>query len=160
MIHRPTALRVLPLALLAGLVATGCAQPPAISRSQGTEAAQGQTSQRSKVLNLGLRTILDAFSIAASPTLAGGGLGYIEICPPGVDKAGGLARVALAIGVDPDDVLVFGDMPNDLPMFHWAGFGRVAVANAHASVRELATEITLSNDADGVATYLDAMLGS
>src|SRR5207247_10696184 len=28
---------------------------------------------------LGLRTILDAFSIAASPTLAGGGLGYIEI---------------------------------------------------------------------------------
>src|SRR5438093_9355948 len=78
MIHRPTALRVLPLALLAGLVATGCAQPPAISRSQGTEAAQGQTSQRSKVLNLVLRTILDAFSIAASPTLAGGGLGYIE----------------------------------------------------------------------------------
>jgi hydroxymethylpyrimidine pyrophosphatase-like HAD family hydrolase len=86
------------------------------------------------------------------------GLGYIEICPPGVDKATGLAVVAQAIGVDPDDVLVFGDMPNDLPMFDWAGFGRVAVANAHPEVLAAADERTLSNDADGVAVYLDAML--
>jgi Cof subfamily protein (haloacid dehalogenase superfamily) len=93
-------------------------------------------------------------------TVTQAGLGYIEICPPGVDKATGLAVVAQVLGVDPDDVLVFGDMPNDLPMFEWAGFGRVAVANAHAQVRELADEITLSNDADGVATYLDAMLSA
>jgi peptide/nickel transport system substrate-binding protein len=31
------------------------------------------------VLNLGLRTILDGFAIAASATLSGGGLGYIEM---------------------------------------------------------------------------------
>jgi len=88
------------------------------------------------------------------------GLGYIEICPPGVDKATGLAVVAEALGVDRHDVLVFGDMPNDLPMFRWAGFARVAVANAHPTVRETADEITLSNDADGVAVYLDAMLAA
>jgi hydroxymethylpyrimidine pyrophosphatase-like HAD family hydrolase len=93
-------------------------------------------------------------------TVTQAGLGYIEICPPGVDKASGLAVVATALGVDPRDVLVFGDMPNDLPMFHWAGFGRVAVANAHPDVRALADEITASNDDDGVARYLDAMLGS
>jgi hydroxymethylpyrimidine pyrophosphatase-like HAD family hydrolase len=87
------------------------------------------------------------------------GLGYIEICPPGVDKSTGLAVVAHALGVDPADVLVFGDMPNDLPMFRWAGFGRVAVGNAHPEVRALADEITLTNDDDGVAVYLDAMLG-
>jgi hydroxymethylpyrimidine pyrophosphatase-like HAD family hydrolase len=91
-------------------------------------------------------------------TVTQAGLGYIEICPPGVDKASGLAVVAQALGVDPDDVLVFGDMPNDLPMFVWAGFGRVAVANAHAAVLAAADEVTLSNDADGVAVYLDAML--
>ncbi len=56
-------------------------------------------------------------------TVTQAGLGYIEICPPGVDKATGLAVVADALGVDPSDVLVFGDMPNDLPMFGWAGFG-------------------------------------
>jgi hydroxymethylpyrimidine pyrophosphatase-like HAD family hydrolase len=93
----------------------------------------------------------------ASVTQAG--LGYIEICPPGVDKATGLAVIATALGVDPSDVLVFGDMPNDLPMFRWAGFGRLAVANAHPEVRAQADEVILSNDEDGVAHYLDAMLG-
>jgi Cof subfamily protein (haloacid dehalogenase superfamily) len=91
-------------------------------------------------------------------TVTQAGLGYIEICPPGVDKATGLMVVATALGVDPGDVLAFGDMPNDLPMFRWAGFGRVAVANAHPQLRALADEITLTNDEDGVAAYLDAML--
>ena len=92
----------------------------------------------------------------ASVTQAG--LNVVEICPPAVDKGTGLAVVADAIGVDPADVLVFGDMPNDLPMFAWAGWGRVAVANAHPSVRAAADEVTLSNDEDGVAVYLDTLL--
>jgi Cof subfamily protein (haloacid dehalogenase superfamily) len=96
----------------------------------------------------------------AVATVTQAGLGYIEICPPGVDKSTGLAVVAQAIGVDPHDVLVFGDMPNDLPMFRWAGFGRIAVANAHPEVLAAADEVTLSNNADGVATYLDAMLSA
>lgn len=91
-------------------------------------------------------------------TLTQSGLGFIEICPPGVDKASGLSVVAQALGVDPGEVLVFGDMPNDLPMFEWAGWGRVAVANAHRSVRLAADEITLRNDDDGVAIYLDRLL--
>jgi Cof subfamily protein (haloacid dehalogenase superfamily) len=93
-------------------------------------------------------------------TVTQAGLGFIEILPPGVDKATGLAVVAHALGVDPADVLVFGDMPNDLPMFAWAGWGRVAVANAHPAVREAADEITASNDDDGVARYLDRLLSA
>lgn len=85
------------------------------------------------------------------------GLGWVEITPPGVDKATGLAVVAAELGIDSADVLVFGDMPNDIPMFLWAGH-RVAVANAHAEVLALADEVTLSNDRDGVAVYLDEML--
>jgi hydroxymethylpyrimidine pyrophosphatase-like HAD family hydrolase len=91
-------------------------------------------------------------------TITQAGLNFIEILPPGVDKATGLAVVATTLGVDPADVLIFGDMPNDIPMFEWAGWGRVAVANAHPTVRALADEITLSNDEDGVAQYLDSML--
>jgi hydroxymethylpyrimidine pyrophosphatase-like HAD family hydrolase len=45
-------------------------------------------------------------------------------------------------------------------MFAWAGFGRVAVANAHPLVRAAADEIVGSNDDDGVARYLARMLGS
>ncbi|GAA0810831.1 HAD family hydrolase [Spirilliplanes yamanashiensis] len=92
----------------------------------------------------------------ASVTQAG--LDFLEITPPGVDKGTGLAVVTQSLGVDPADVLVFGDMPNDLPMFAWAGWGRVAVANAHTEVRAAADELTLTNDEDGVAVYLDRLL--
>lgn len=94
----------------------------------------------------------------AKATLTQAGLGFVEICPPGVDKASGLAVVAAALGVDPADVLAFGDMPNDVPMFGWAGWGRVAVSNAHPSVLGLADEVTLTNDEDGVAIWLDRLL--
>jgi Cof subfamily protein (haloacid dehalogenase superfamily) len=92
----------------------------------------------------------------ASVTQAG--LDYVEICPPHVTKATGLSVVADAVGVDPADVLVFGDMPNDLPMFAWAGWSRVAVANAHPDLLAVADEVTLTNDEDGVAVYLDRLL--
>lgn len=86
------------------------------------------------------------------------GLGYIEICPRGVTKATGLAVVADHVGVTAADVLVFGDMPNDLPAFGWAGWASVAVANAHPDVIAIADEVTLSNDDDGVAVYLERLL--
>ncbi len=85
------------------------------------------------------------------------GLGYVEICPRGVTKASGLAVVALDTGVDPSDILVFGDMPNDLPMFAYAGWGRVAVASAHRELLAVAGEITASCDEDGVAQYLERL---
>jgi Cof subfamily protein (haloacid dehalogenase superfamily) len=91
-------------------------------------------------------------------TVTQAGLNFVEICPPHVDKGTGLAVVAQALGVDPADVLVFGDMPNDLPMFAWAGWRRVAVANAHPEILAAADEVTLTNDADGVAVYLDRLM--
>ncbi|MEV4275661.1 HAD family hydrolase [Actinoplanes xinjiangensis] len=91
-------------------------------------------------------------------TVTQAGLDYVEICPAGVDKGSGLSVVAEAVGVDPSDVLVFGDMPNDLPMFAWAGWGRVAVANAHPTLLAAADDVTLTNDEDGVAVYLDRLL--
>jgi hydroxymethylpyrimidine pyrophosphatase-like HAD family hydrolase len=88
------------------------------------------------------------------------GLGFVEICPPGVDKATGLAVVAGLLGVDPAEVLVFGDMPNDIPMFKWAGWRRIAVETAHPALMALADEITSSAERDGVAYYLDNLLRS
>jgi hydroxymethylpyrimidine pyrophosphatase-like HAD family hydrolase len=53
-------------------------------------------------------------------------------------------------------------MPNDLPMIlavSEAGGRAVAVANAHPAVRAAAPELTSGNDAEGVARYLEAVLG-
>ena len=89
------------------------------------------------------------------------GLGFIEVLPPGITKATGLAIALERYGVGFGDVLVFGDMPNDLPMLTAvaeAGGTAVAVANAHPAVRAVTTRVTSGHDADGVARYLEALL--
>jgi hypothetical protein len=90
------------------------------------------------------------------------GLGFIEVLPPGITKATGLAIALERYGVGLGDVLVFGDMPNDLPMIGAvaaAGGRAVAVANAHPAVRAATPNVTSGHDADGVARYLEAVLG-
>jgi hydroxymethylpyrimidine pyrophosphatase-like HAD family hydrolase len=90
------------------------------------------------------------------------GLGFIEVLPPGITKATGLAVALERYGVAFGDVLAFGDMPNDLPMLQEvraAGGRAVAVANAHPAVRAATTLLTSGHDADGVARYLEAVLG-
>jgi Cof subfamily protein (haloacid dehalogenase superfamily) len=83
--------------------------------------------------------------------------GLVEISAVGVTKAAGLAWLCERLGVDAAQVLAFGDMPNDVPMLAWAGRS-VAVANAHASVLELADDVTASNEEDGVAEYLESLV--
>jgi Cof subfamily protein (haloacid dehalogenase superfamily) len=90
------------------------------------------------------------------------GLGFIEVLPPGITKASGLQLALDRYGVGFGDVLVFGDMPNDLPMLgavQDAGGRAVAVANAHPSVKALAAGATSGHQVDGVARYLEAVLG-
>ncbi|HZB20322.1 MAG TPA: HAD family hydrolase [Blastococcus sp.] len=89
------------------------------------------------------------------------GLGFIEVLPPGITKATGLAIALGRYGVGFGDVLVFGDMPNDLPMIGavaGAGGRAIAVANAHPAVRAATNGVTSGHDADGVARYLEAVL--
>jgi len=85
-----------------------------------------------------------------------------EISARGVTKATGLAGVAAARGLGPGDVVYFGDMPNDLAAFDWVreGGGRaVAMAHAHPDVLAAATDVTGTNDADGVAAFLATLPG-
>jgi Cof subfamily protein (haloacid dehalogenase superfamily) len=80
-----------------------------------------------------------------------------EISAAGVTKASGLAKVAARHGIGPEDVVVFGDMPNDIAAFEWVrdGGGRaVAMAHAHEDLLAVATDVTGSNEDDGVAAFL------
>jgi Cof subfamily protein (haloacid dehalogenase superfamily) len=84
-----------------------------------------------------------------------------EISAAGVTKATGIGRVAAEHGVGPADVVVFGDMPNDVAAFDWvrAGGGRaVAMGNAHPDLLAVATDVTGSNDDDGIAAFLSTLL--
>ncbi|WP_239310412.1 MULTISPECIES: HAD family hydrolase [unclassified Frankia] len=78
----------------------------------------------------------------------------VEIAGAGVSKGVALAEIAEQYNMPARNTIAFGDMPNDLPMFAWAGHA-VAVANAHPDVLAAADEITASNDADGVAHVIE-----
>lgn len=85
------------------------------------------------------------------------GLPIIEVAKKGTDKSHALGLLAAHLGFSGGDVLAFGDGGNDLGMLSWAGTG-VAMANARDEVREAANAVTLSNDEDGIAAYLDPLL--
>jgi Cof subfamily protein (haloacid dehalogenase superfamily) len=80
----------------------------------------------------------------------------LEVSGAGISKASTLEALCIEYGVEPHDVIAFGDMPNDIPMLVWAGYG-VAVANAHPTVKDVADEVTGSNDDDGVAQVLEQL---
>jgi hydroxymethylpyrimidine pyrophosphatase-like HAD family hydrolase len=110
------------------------------------------------------RSTSDAFARRVADCLAGlaeathsSDSGMVEVSAAGVTKASGLAWLAARIGVPAQRVVVFGDMPNDLSMFGWAGRA-VAMGNAHPAVLAAADDVTGSHDDDGVADYLERML--
>lgn len=82
----------------------------------------------------------------------------VELQPPGIDKAGGLAVAAELLGVAGSGTIAFGDMPNDVPMFEWSAYG-VAMAGAHRELLAVADEVTLSNEDDGIAVVLERLFG-
>gem|GEM_PF-13064 len=94
---------------------------------------------------------------SASVTHSGGG--FVEIIATGISKASALAQLCKTLGVDRQQVIAFGDMPNDVPMLAFAGHC-VAVANAHPEALRIASEITTSNDNDGVALVIERLLSS
>jgi hypothetical protein len=80
--------------------------------------------------------------------------GLIEVSPIGISKATGLQDVSRPLGIEAEDVVAFGDMPNDVPMLRWAGHG-VAMGNAHPEAIAAANEVTAPNADDGLARVLE-----
>lgn len=81
----------------------------------------------------------------------------LEISAEGVTKASTLEVFCAQRGIEPGEVVAFGDMPNDLPMLAWAGTS-YAMANAHTSVLAAADLIAPANDEDGVAQVIERLL--
>jgi Cof subfamily protein (haloacid dehalogenase superfamily) len=80
--------------------------------------------------------------------------GLIEIVPSGISKATGVDEVAAPLGIAANEIITFGDMPNDVPMLRWAGHG-VAMGNAHPEAVAAADEVTTRNSEDGLARALE-----
>lgn len=82
---------------------------------------------------------------------------YYEIMPQNLSKGKSLLEITDYYGIDQKDIIAFGDELNDETMLEVAGVG-VAMANAVDHIKEIADYITLSNDEDGIADYLETFV--
>jgi len=83
----------------------------------------------------------------------------LEISAPGVTKASALAWLAGSLDVTADEVVAFGDMPNDVPMLAWAGAG-YAMAGGHPEAIAAAPFQAPPCAEDGVAQVLEDLLAA
>ena len=81
----------------------------------------------------------------------------LELMPLGVDKGVGLADLAQALHLTPDQVMAIGDGGNDAGMLRYAGLP-VAMGNSTGAVKALARWITDDNDHDGAAAAIRRVL--
>ncbi|WP_169507545.1 HAD family hydrolase [Paenibacillus harenae] len=99
-----------------------------------------------------------SFSHRVKLILTDGGR-LVQIMNSSVSKAGALGQVLSRRGLTPDQVMVFGDDYNDMELFDLCGYP-VAMGNAIKELKFKAARITETNDDDGVAVTLEALLQS
>lgn len=82
---------------------------------------------------------------------------WLIINPNGINKLKTLELLCDNLKTIPNKVIFFGDVENDLPIIKGVGLG-IAMKNAENIVKKNADDITLSNDKEGVANYLEKYL--
>ena len=82
---------------------------------------------------------------------------YLEVIPKVINKGQGIRDICAVLGIDPSEVISFGDAANDIPMLREAGMG-VAMGNAAEAVKAAANMVTLSNNEDGIAAALEKLI--
>lgn len=98
-----------------------------------------------------------AAELAGAATVARSQLYYLDVTAVHANKGDGIVKLAEAAGVPLAGVAVLGDQRNDLPMFARAGLS-IAMGQGPEEVRAAASQVTLSNDEDGVAHAIDTIL--
>lgn len=96
---------------------------------------------------------LDGFTATTS------GAPFLEVGGHGVTKATGLAQLCELLEVPAQAVMAAGDGRNDVDMIQWAGLG-VAMGNSVPEAAAAADVVTASNQEDGLARVVEAILDS
>ena len=78
----------------------------------------------------------------------------LEIMDKSVSKAAGIEVMLQHFGLTAEESLAFGDNYNDVEMLKYCGRS-VAMGNAPEDIKALASAVTLSNEEDGLAEYLE-----
>jgi hydroxymethylpyrimidine pyrophosphatase-like HAD family hydrolase len=90
-------------------------------------------------------------------TVSTSGVQFVEVTGEGITKASALAHLCTDWGIEPAQVIAFGDNHNDAAMLKWAGHG-VAMGNGSSLALEAADEVIGSNADDAVAVFIESLL--
>jgi Cof subfamily protein (haloacid dehalogenase superfamily) len=80
--------------------------------------------------------------------------GLLDVSAAGINKGEGVRFLAHTLGFEKQQICVFGDYRNDIPMFEQAGLS-IAMGNSDALVKKSAMAVTSLNDDDGVARAIE-----
>jgi Cof subfamily protein (haloacid dehalogenase superfamily) len=75
---------------------------------------------------------------------------YLDVTHPQANKGAVVATLSSLLNIPPEQIVSFGDMPNDVLMFRKSGFS-IAMGNSSEDVKAQASAVTDSNDDEGFA---------
>ena len=117
----------------------------AISFDTNEQGRKFTLDYQNKVNNIDILVMKDSFAQ---------NIEWLEICCKGVNKYTTLERLSQMLDIKIEDVISFGDSPNDIEMIANSGIG-VAMANAIAQVKQVSkSETNFSNNEKGVEMWL------
>jgi Cof subfamily protein (haloacid dehalogenase superfamily) len=86
------------------------------------------------------------------------GAHWVDVMSPTANKGQAIREVQRALGVTRDQTMAFGDFLNDLEMMDAATYS-FAMANAHPLLKERASWVAPTNNANGVVRTIRTVLG-
>lgn len=102
----------------------------------------------------GIKPLKERFSKYKSLTAVISLDGLLDIMASNISKGNALKILSEKVGVDLNDVIVFGDNYNDLEMFECAGMP-IAMENSVQAIKEKAKYVTKSNNESGIAYAIE-----
>ena len=82
---------------------------------------------------------------------------WFSVANSNCSKGNALRILSKYLNIPIEDTIAIGNDKNDISMFEVAGLS-VAVANASDNIKNKVDHVTLSNDEDGVAVFLETLL--
>ena len=79
---------------------------------------------------------------------------YTEVSSQNVDKWSAILKLIEKLNIQPEEVIAIGDNVNDQTMLENAGLG-IAMGNSAPYIQEMADEVTLDNNSNGVAVSIE-----
>lgn len=96
-----------------------------------------------------LKSLMSHFSVADA------GDNWLDVSPKKGDKGTGIRALCERLEIRPDEIMVFGDFPNDLPMMKMTG-NSWCMKNGHENVKRVSGHITRwTNDENGVLRTIE-----